>query len=393
MSRPRSGLRLGSWVAVAASVVAISAGHYATSMHALVLHEVFTRLYYLPIVWAALAGGTVAGVATVLFATALYLPHVVVGWHAWPAVQVGQYGEVVVFLLMAVVSGQIGARLREERDRAQAASEQRAEALQRLESSLEERLQVDRWVTTGQLATGMAHELRNPLGAARGALDIVEQGTSQREQHDEFFGIARRSIDEASRLVQDLLDFARPSPPADMVVDLREVLQQAYRLTTGALAARDVSVEMSLGGEPAFVAVDVAQMQRAMVTLLLEAPQMIDTRHVEAAVSREGGRSVVTIRLRGVGDRVDRVDSLFEPFSDARVGHGLTLAIAKRLVENQGGTLRAGPCPEGVLLTLSLPTAAPDQPHRPGVERVSLAPQSNEVVTPHDSRGVGPSPV
>ncbi len=393
MSRPRSGLRLGSWVAVAASVVAISAGHYATSMHALVLHEVFTRLYYLPIVWAALAGGTVAGVATVLFATALYLPHVVVGWHAWPAVQVGQYGEVVVFVLMAVVSGQIGARLREERDRAQAASEQRAEALRRLESSLEERLQVDRWVTTGQLATGMAHELRNPLGAARGALDILEQRTSRREHHDEFFGIARRGIDEAARLVQDLLDFARPNPPANMVVDLCEVLHQAHRLTGGALAARDVSVEMSLCGEPAFVAVDVTQMQRAVVTLLLEAPQVIDTRHVEAAVSRDGGRSVVTIRLRGVGDRVDRIDSLFVPFSDARVGHGLTLALAKRLVENQGGTLRAEPCPEGVLLTLSLPTAAPDEPYRPGAERISLPLRSHEVVTPHHARGAGPSPV
>lgn len=375
MSRPRSGLRLGSWVAVAASVVAISAGHYATSMHALVLHEVFTRLYYLPIVWAALTGGTLAGVATVLFATALYLPHVVVGWHAWPAVQVGQYGEVAVFVLMAVVAGQIGARLREERDRAQAASEQRAEALRRLESSLEERLQVDRWVTTGQLATGMAHELRNPLGAARAALDILHQRTSPRAPHDEFFGIARRGIDEASRLVQDLLDFARPSPPANMIVDLREVLHQAYRLTGGALAARDVGVEMSLCGEPAFVAVDLAQMQRAVVTLLLEAPQVIKTRHVEAGVSRDGGQSVVTIRLRGAGDRVDRMNSLFVPFSDARVGHGLTLALAKRLVENQGGTLRAGPCQEGVLLTLSLPVAAPVQPHCSDAERVSVASQ------------------
>ena len=146
-------------------------------------------------------------------------------------------------------------------------------------------------------------------------------------------------------------------------------------MTGGALAARDVGVEMTLCGEPAFVVVDVAQMQRAVVTLLLEATQVIGTRHVAAAVSRDGGQSVVTIRLRGVRDRVDRMDSLFVPFSDARVGHGLTLALAKRLVENQGGTLRAGPCPEGMQLTLSLPAAAPVQPFQPHAERVSVAPQ------------------
>ncbi len=359
----RTRLRLGPSVSIAMSVLAVSAGHYATSAHAMVLHEVLTRLYYLPIVWAALVGGSVAGLATAALASVLYVPHVLLGWHGWPTIQVAQYGELVVFFLVAVVSGRIGTRLREERDRASAASEQREEALRRLESSMQERLQVDRWVITGQLATGLAHELRNPLAAARGALDILEQSSPSRERCAEFYGIAQRGIAQAATLVEDLLDFARPGPPANLVVDLRDVLRQALRLTSGAFASRDVGLDLSESEGPALVAVDVAQVQRALVAVLLEAVLALGARRVALTVLADAQRATLTIRLHGLRDGLGRVDSLFEPFTDPRVGHGLAMALAKRFVENQRGTAHAAPCPGGILVVMSLPIA--DASRRP----------------------------
>lgn len=364
MGTERRRLGAGHWAGIGLSVLAISFGHYEANLHAVVLHEVFTRLYYLPIVFAALVGGIGAGFGTALFASALYLPHIVVGWHASPAVQVGQYSELVVFVLMGVVSGQVSARFRKERDRAQAASAQREEALRRLQASVDERLQVDRLVTTGQLAMGVAHELRNPLAAASGALEILGRGTILPERRDEFLGIARCGIDRASTLIHDLLEFAWPSPPAGLVVDLRGLVRQACRLTSGTLAARDVSLDVVVPDDPVNVSVDVGQMQRALVTLLLEIPLAIDTRQLHLAVYEAADQVAITIHAERPDARPDRIDSLFEPFTDPRVGHGLTLALAKRLVENQGGTLEAAPCTGGVRVVLSFQAGSGSLPER-----------------------------
>lgn len=341
------------WVSVVSSVLVISALHYETALHAVVLHEVFTRLYYLPIVFAALSGGTGAGLATAAMASVLYLPHVIMGWHAWPAVQVGQYAEQVVFVIIAVVSGRLGTRLREERNRAQETGLELAEALRQLRANLDERIQLDRLATTGQLATGMAHELRNPLAAAHGALDIIERGTLPQERRVEFFEIARGGIDRAATTIQDLLDFARPSPPSDVLVDVCQLVHQAWRLTAGALSAGGVVVEVETPEHPVLATVDVGQVQRALVALMLETPHASGARRIVVRVLDDPGHARVSLWLPGDGHRHDVVASLFEPFADARVGHGLTLALARRLVENQGGNLRTEDGGNGVLVLVS----------------------------------------
>lgn len=354
MTRNVLGLRSSQWAGIALTVVAISIGHYETSLHALVLHEVFTRLYYPPIVFAALRGGTGAGLATALLTTALYLPHVIVGWHAWPAVQVGQYGEVAVFLLIGGVAGRIGTTLRTERDRARSASLQLEDALARLQASLEERLRIDRDVTVGQIATGMAHEIRNPLGAVRGALDILESRAISPDCRMEFTSMAQQAVARATLVLDELLEFARPRPPAVQQTDLGDLVSRTVRLTTSTLADRGVRLELAaVPADPVVVPVDAAQLQRALVMLLLEGPAATGARRVRLDVGGGQGQAVLTIDMQE-GSGSSRIDSLFEPFADARVGHGLRLALARRLVENQGGSVRTAWHAGGVRVAISL---------------------------------------
>lgn len=355
MSRGAFGLGGRQWAGLALAVIAISIGHYGTSLHAILLHEVFTRLYYLPIVFAALWGGVGAGLATALLASALYLPHVVAGWHAWPVIQVGQYAEVAVFLLIGVVAGRIGATLRKERDRAREAGLQVEEALNRLQASLDERLRIDRDVTVGRIATGLAHEIRNPLGAARGALDILESRVISPECRMEFAEIAREAIARASLVLDDLLEFARPRPAAVQRTDLGDLVSRTARLVAAALAERSVRLDLApLPGSPVVAAVDAAQLQRALVTVLLEGPAALGARRVGLGVGIPAGQPAITMDMQEASGP-GRAGTLFEPFSDARVGHGLTLALARRLVENQGGSVHAEGHAGGVRIVLSLP--------------------------------------
>jgi signal transduction histidine kinase len=374
MSRGAFGLGGRQWAGLALAVIAISIGHYGTSLHAIVLHEVFTRLYYPPIVFAALWGGAGAGLATALLASALYLPHVLVGWHAWPAVQVGQYAEVAVFLLIGAVAGRIGTKLRRERDRARSAGLQLEEALDRLQASLDERLRIDRDVTVGRIATGMAHEIRNPLGAARGALDILESRVISPQCRTEFAEIAREAIARASLVLDDLLEFARPRPPAVQRTDLGDLVSRTARLVATALAERGVRLELApLPGSPVVVAVDAAQLQRALVTVLLEGPAALGARRIGLGVGTQAGQAAITIDMLD-SSRPGPVGTLFEPFSDARVGHGLALALARRLVENQGGSVHVDGSAGGVRIVLSLAGTRPPAVIRSGLEAAGLAP-------------------
>ncbi|MBI2833005.1 MAG: sensor histidine kinase, partial [Acidobacteria bacterium] len=75
-----------------AAVCAISLLHYGTSVHWILLHEIFKRLYYVPIVIAAVAYGTAAGLATSILASLLYLPHIVLDWRGLPVFAVERYG-------------------------------------------------------------------------------------------------------------------------------------------------------------------------------------------------------------------------------------------------------------------------------------------------------------
>lgn len=365
MERPDRRLSVRQWAVVASSVLLISALHYETALHAVVLHEVFTRLYYLPIVFAAITGGVAAGLVTAAVASLLYLPHVILGWHASPAIAVGQYAEQVVFVIIAMVAGSVGSRLRHERARAEVARADLAETLARLRASVDEQLRLDRLATTGQLATGMAHELRNPLAAARGALDIVERGDLSPERRIEFFGIARGGLERASTVIQDLLEFAKPRPASDAIVDLVHLVRQTWRLTTGSLGAGDVIAEFEMPNDPVFAHVDVVQAQQALVAFMLETPRATGARRVVITIRDEHGRAAVNFLLQGEPRRSAPWNSLFEPFVDARVGHGLTLALAKRLVENQGGTCRAEEAADGVRVVVTF--RGPDvRTHRAG---------------------------
>lgn len=134
--------------------MSITVLHYITSLHSVLLHEVFQRLYYLPIVVAAVLFGSRTALATSILATVLYVPHIVLSWHAWPVLQVDQYGEVLLFNLVGLVTGALADRLRVERNRYRKAARDLARANEERLASTNERLRIDRLVTVGRLASG-----------------------------------------------------------------------------------------------------------------------------------------------------------------------------------------------------------------------------------------------
>ena len=334
-----SPIRLRGAIATAVTVLAISGLHYLTSFHSIILHEVFKRLYYVPIVVAAVTAGTRGGLAASALSTLLYLPHVTLQWHRWPVLEAEQYGEMFMFNVVAIVAGVLADRLHLERKRCQDVATELRDASAKVRAGNDERLRVDRLVTIGRVASGIAHEIRTPLAGLLGCLEILGAEFPRVHPKAEFVEIAKREIARLQCVVTEFLEFAHPAPPTVKVVDLSVVARAAARLARPALARRDVDLDVRAPETALTVYADAEQIQRALLSILLACVPSLRDGRVVLTIHQIGDLGQLTLEYEGKPSPPTAWD-VFEPFPTAANGHGLALATARRLIENQHGTVR-----------------------------------------------------
>ena len=328
--------------ALTGSVAVISLLHYVTSYHSVPFHEIFQRLYYLPIVVAAMIYGVRGGLGTAALSAALFVPHVILDWHAWPIFQLGQYAEVVVFTLVGTITGLLADRLRAQRDRCQLTAAELDRTCQQLEASVEERVRADRLVTIGRLASGIAHEIRTPLGGLLGSLEILGADIPSSHPKAEFLAIARQQVERLNCVVTEFLDFARPPAPASRPTDLGSVVETVARLAGPTLSVQGGAVDVEIPTRRPHAIVDVEQLQRALLNVLLDETIVRRAGRIHVSVDATEEVARITIATSVTPDASTRkIADIFEPFPASDPGAGLTLASARRVIENQDGTIRA----------------------------------------------------
>ncbi len=213
---------------------------------------------------------------------------------------------------------------------------------------LEEQLARTRKLATlGQMAASLSHELRNPLAAARTALACVQRRVAspldlpngQRIHH--FLGVIEREMAVCTRIVSDVLDFARERPPELAPCPLRPLVDEALNVVPGRMGVR------VLNGVPESMPVprlDRERFRRILVNLVQNAVEaMPDGREGQVWVHAEGGQTAPW-RIRVVDDGPGIPEAvlprIFEPLFTTKVqGTGLGLAIVHALVRKHGGTL------------------------------------------------------
>jgi len=333
---PRVRASTLAWVvSIVASVALVSALHYLTNGQSVVLHEIFRRLYYVPIVVAAVRFGVAGGAATAGLATALYLPHVWLEARSAPE----QYGELLLFVVVGVVTGVLADRLRDERDRYRRAAAELESLYADARARADERVRLERLATAGRLAAGLAHDIRNPLGGLQGCIEILEADCPADHPKAEFFRIARREIGRLNALATSFLEFASPDAPVRRRVELHEILRRTVRHLDG-LAPR-IAFSPEAEASPLWVDVDDEQLERALADIVRQ--MTADSRDSRVVVVVEPERSTARVRLD-----ISPFDlppatraGLFEPFSSCGCGDALALATARRLIEQQGASLDA----------------------------------------------------
>ena len=361
--------RLTGTAAIVFAVIAISWLHYLTSFHSIVLHEMFKRLYYVPIAVAAVTRGSRGGLMASGLSTLLYLPHVALRWHGWPVFEAEQYGEMLMFNVVAIVAGVLADRLHHERTRYQDAAAELRDAYAKVRAGNDERLRLDRLVTIGRIASGIAHEIRTPLAGLLGCLEILAADVPRAHPKAEFVEIAKREIARLQRVVTEFLEFAHPAPPTVGVVDLRGVADAAARLARPALTRRDVDLDVRAPATALAVYADAEQIQRALLSILLSCSPSLRDGRVVLTIHQMSDLGQLTLEFEGKLSQPAAWD-VFEPFPTAANGHGLALATARRLIENQHGTVRTEIVDGRLCCVINMPVAV-TTPGDPKTDRLA----------------------
>lgn len=341
---------------IVSSVLAISGLHYSANVHAVLAHEVLKRLYYVPIVIGAVQYGVQGGLATSLFASALYLPHIVLVWSGWPVFEIDQYGEVVLFNVVGIVTGVLAGRLRSQKNRYRRVSEQLDAAYQELTIRADERVKAERMATVGRVAAGMAHEIRTPISAIHGCFEILAGEYPSGHPKLEFVSILKKEIARVENVVTTFLELARPAPPERSEVDVNEIARAAARRFTSAPLQRG-SVDLTLSPHSTFATVDDEQVERSLVELLTTASELaLDGSIGLSTAATADGTIEIRVCVHGLEHRIS--DDLFETFDDRHVAHTLMLPLVRRLIEQQGGTIAAVSDNSDLHVTVAFPASA-----------------------------------
>jgi len=347
-------------------VVGISSLHYTTMTHHSHLHDVYRRLYYIPIILGGIWFGVRGGLGTSVFISIAYLPHVLMQWGHLPWTAPERYLEIMMYNVIGALTGTLMAKEHAQRLRAEETAVQLQESYDQLRQQadlileIEEQLrQADRLTTLGELSAGLAHEIRNPLGSIRGTAEILQGAFNTEDRYHEFTTILINEVDRLNQVLENYLRYARPDSMEKQQFSLAPILDDVVQLTAVKARKNRVAVDVDVDVANS-VAGDASQYKQAFLNLILNALQaMGEGGCLSILATTDENRAVVRFCDTGPGLTEEQRQKIFKPFYTTRSkGTGLGLAITERIVHNHGGSIMVESLPkQGCCFELRLPLA------------------------------------
>ncbi|MBU1983300.1 MAG: ATP-binding protein [bacterium] len=213
-----------------------------------------------------------------------------------------------------------------------------------LQSHIEERVRSERLVILGTMAAGIAHEVRNPLEAIKGAAQVIE-GCGDDSTVHKFTGIIKDEVTELDRFLEGFLRFARPAPLLLESLNVNGLVEETLALLEPLCGDHGVTLTRELAGSLSPVTADAHQIKQVLMNLCLNAIQAMPDGGILTVVTRPmvvDGQDGMELLVRDTGSGM--VESIrhkvFEPFVTTKEGgSGLGLAVSKSIVERHGGRI------------------------------------------------------
>jgi len=211
--------------------------------------------------------------------------------------------------------------------------------------SLEEKFyKSQKLAAVGQLSTGIAHEVRNPLSSIKMSLQILEKRLNPTGNDLKRFQIARKEVEHLEKIVSDLLTYAKPAKPETKPTDIPTLLGSSLMMVEKNISTKKINVQCHIDPEIPPINIDSSMIMHAFLNIYLNAIDAMDmggTLSLNARVGHNGSRHVVfEIEDNGCGIDEDDISQLFNPFfTKKQFGTGLGLTYVNQCIELHRGTI------------------------------------------------------
>lgn len=369
------------WGIISVLVIIITIFHYTTPTGKWQYHLIYMQSYFVPILIAAFQFGIRGGLGVALAVSLIYFPHIMLQWGGLVENNLMRFMQIALFNVIGYVTGIKAQKEMEEKKRVEQTAKELENSLAQIKqqseklSELEEQLRMaDRLAVVGELTSSLAHEVRNPLGAIRGTVEILRDELPGGMKQSEFFRILIQETERLNSVVENYLSFARKQKDGQIQYDVCEVLRNMSAIMATQAKREGVQIVMDLPDMPLFLKGDPNNLRQILANLLLNAVQAMpyggkiylegkilpgDEAPEKTAAEGMGSKPVLYLAIRdeGTGIEPDKVNEIFKPFfTTKKDGTGLGLSIVKRIADENKWRIDVSSTPgSGTKFTLFIP--------------------------------------
>jgi len=330
-------------------IIGISMLHYFTPLTLPFLHDIYQRLYYLPIILAAFWYGFRGGLACSIFVSIIYAPHLLFQWGGHLTMTMEKYLEILLYNIVGGITGFLSQKERERSAELQETAEGLDESYKKLQAqseriiTIEEQLRrSEKLSTLGEMAAVLAHEIRNPLGSIRGTAEILRDDYQPGDPKHEFIEIQIKETERLNRVVEEFLRMARPQPSDMRPCPVQEELETIVTLVSNDARNRHIKLILQPPTASVIITADGEKLRQAFLNITINALQATSPGGSVIISTKVYQTALCEIRFRDTGPGIDAemLERIFEPFFTTKPdGTGLGLAITRKIIESHGGTL------------------------------------------------------
>lgn len=340
-------------------VVGVSMLHYLTPLHLPYLHDIFQRLYYLPIILAAFWFGFRGGLSCSLLVSIVYAPHLLFQWGGHLTTGLERYLEILLYNIVGAITGFLSHK---ERKRASALRKSEESLKASYESllvqsgkirAIEEQLRkAEQLSAVGEMSAVLVHEIKNPLTSIRGYAELIRKAFKPEEKQYEYLTVLIKETDRLNKTVMDFLRFAKPVIIRPEPCDILEELQTIITLVYQDFGKRRAKISISAEHLPILKA-DSQKLRQAFLNLVQNASQAAGDNGevtITACTEHSEGLDNIVIQIDDTGPGISQElrDRLFEPFFTTKTdGTGLGLSTSRKIIEAHDGSISIDTAPAG----------------------------------------------
>lgn len=240
----------------------------------------------------------------------------------WKTLSFSLLQNLLVLIFVSLLAGYLAERLRRTGGQLIEAQDRAARA--------------EHFALLGRFSAGLAHEVRNPLGAIVGSIDLLATSPALSEEDRFLCDIIRRETTRLNELVTDMLELARPRPPQKTSVDICNITQEVVHLSTQSGRGSDVQVHYEGETSPILLQADAAQLRQALWNLVRNAIQASSPgQAVTVRILRSSSEVIIEVQDQGKGIQETSRNQIFDAFFTTRTqGTGIGLAVVRQVIED-----------------------------------------------------------